>query len=211
MLHEKLCQRLRHWKHRQSVRDIPRNQVVVRTARVLTLPASRRVIHAAAQPPIRSAPTPRDDKERKRGGIDIVDPLDPCKNSSGELSSSALEVPRGVRILREAIVSREPRLAGRPDAVGALLLERDQVELRGGVVLLHRVVVVLRGASVGLVVVVRDLPEEPAATSTSKLSKTSLEIKLRWSHCSCTHIAGCFAYSSGCCAKYDSVEPCGQQ
>ena len=88
------------------------------------------------------------------------------------MSSSALEVPRGVRILREAIVSREPRLAGRPDAVGALLLERDQVELRGGVVLLHRVVVVLRGASVGLVVVVRDLPEEPATTS--KPSKTSL-------------------------------------
>ena len=87
------------------------------------------------------------------------------------MSSSALEVPRGVRVAREAVGGREPRLAGRADAVGALLPERDQVELRGGVVPPHRVVVVLRGAAVGLVVVVRDLPEEPAATSTP--SKTS--------------------------------------
>ena len=77
---------------------------------------------------------------------------------------SALEVPRCVRILREPIVGRQTSFTRRPDAVGPLLLERDQVELRGRVVRLHCVVVVLRGAPVGLVVVVRNLPQEPVST-----------------------------------------------
>jgi hypothetical protein len=55
---------------------------------------------------------------------------------------NALKVVGGIRIACEAIVGRQTRFARTTDTIGTLLVERNEVQLRDGVVLLHRVVVV---------------------------------------------------------------------
>jgi hypothetical protein len=128
VVHQELRQRLRH------------------------LPAPLGVVHAAAQPPpppstarhtaTRSVST--DARPVSHGPSFSLPPPPPslplsvCVCGGG----GSLEVVGGIGVDGPAVVGRQAKLSGGADAVCALLLERDEVQLRGGVVRHHRVVVV---------------------------------------------------------------------